>query len=105
VWYLVRVCSLALFLASVGTVAQPVADPASAILPNPQLPNTAPEVGTPSDEEIREKTAYWHAECIRDWDRQTHMSKQEWADTCQRIVADRVKWLRSRDHLEDLYGP
>jgi len=70
-----------------------------------QLPNTVPELGTPSEEEIRTKTAYWHVECSGDWDRQTHMTKKEWADTCQRIVADRVQWLRSQDHLESLYGP
>ena len=103
-WSLVRVCPLALVLASVGAFAAG-ADPATTALPYAPLPNTAPEVGPPSEEEIREKTAYWHDECIRDWDRQTHMTKKEWSDTCQRIVADRVKWLRSQDHLESLYGP
>jgi dipeptidase len=109
---LLRICPLALFLASVcasGGIAQPSADRASAIVPGVQLPYTAPARATPSatasEEEIRQKTAYWHTECIGDWDRQTHMSKKEWADTCQRIVADRVKWLRSQDHLESLYGP
>jgi dipeptidase len=96
---------LSLFFGAVGAFAQPGADPPSAVLPYAQLPNTAPALGTPSEEEIRSKSAYWHAECISDWDRQTHMSKKEWADTCQRVVDDRVKWLRSRDHLEDLYGP
>jgi len=113
VLYLLRVCSLALFLASVGAFAEPAADPPTTVLPYApntvlpyaQPPNTAPQVGPPSEEEIREKTAYWHDECIRDWDRQTHMTKKEWSDTCQRIVADRVKWLRSQDHLESLYGP
>jgi len=121
-WSFLRICPLALLLASVGAFAEPGAYPPTTVLPaDPpttvlpyasttalpyaQPPNTAPEVGPPSEEEIREKTAYWHDECIRDWDRQTHMSKQEWAATCQRIVADRVKWLRSQDHLESLYGP
>jgi hypothetical protein len=35
----------------------------------------------------------------------TPMSKKEWADTCQCIAPDRVKWPRNRDHLEDRCGP
>jgi hypothetical protein len=93
------------FFASVVALAQPGADPPSPVIPRALLPNTAPESGQASEDEIRTKSAYWHDECIRDWDRQTHMTKKEWADTCQRVVDDRVKWLRSRDHLEDLYGP
>jgi hypothetical protein len=104
-WCSPRVCLLSLFLTSVGALAQPAADPPSPVLPRALLPNTAPELGTPSEEEIRTKSAYWHDECIGDWDRQTHMSKKEWAETCQRVVDDRVKWLRGRDKLEDLYGP
>ena len=115
-WPLLRICPLALFLASVGAFAEPgavlPADPPITVLPYAPatalpyapLPNTAPEVGPPSEEEIREKTAYWHDECIRDWDRQTHMSKKEWGETCKRIVADRVKWLRGRGNQRDLYG-
>ena len=102
---LLHLSPLWLFLASVGALAQPPADPPSAVIPRALLPNTAPEGVPTSEEEIRTKSAYWHDECIHDWDRQTHMTKKEWADTCQRVVDDRVKWLRSRDHLEDLYGP
>ena len=101
-WSLLRVCPLSLFLASVCALAQPAADPRSAVLPEARPP--APEFGTASEEEIREKTAYWHAECTGDWDRQTHMSKKEWGETCKRIVADRVKWLRGRGNQRDLYG-
>jgi hypothetical protein len=104
-WSLLRVCPLSLFLASVCALAQPAADPRSVVIPKAQLPNTAPQLGTASEEEIREQTAHWHADCIRDWDRQTHMSKKEWADTCQRIVANRVKWLRGRGKQGELYVP
>jgi hypothetical protein len=86
-----------LFLASVGALAQPAAGPPSKILPEAQLP--VPEFGTTSEEEIRTKSAYWHAECLADWERETHMTKKQWAATCQRLVDDRVKWLRGRDHL------
>src|SRR3974377_2336715 len=86
-----------LFLASVGALAQPAAEPPSPVLPRQLLPNI--ESGPTSEEEIRTKSAFWHNECIADWERDTHMTKKEWATTCQRLVTDRVKWLRSRDHL------
>ncbi len=31
------------------------------------------------------------AQCLRDWDRGTHMSRQEWSRTCRRIVSARNK--------------
>jgi len=96
-WPLLRVCSLSLFVATVGAFAQSGADPASAVLPKVQLPNaTAGFSGATSEEEIRTKSAEWRAECLRDWDAQTHMTKKEWADTCQRVVGNRVQWLRGR---------
>jgi hypothetical protein len=104
-WSLLRVCPFSLFLASVGALAQPAADPSNTILPYAQLPNTAPQLGTASEEEIRTKSAQWHTECIGDWDRQTHMTKKEWANTCQRVVDARVKWLRNRGNGADLYAP
>ena len=104
-WSLLRVCPFALLLASVGALAQPAADPSSTVLPNAQLPTTVPQLGTTSEEEIRTKSAQWHTECIGDWDRQTHMTKKEWANTCQRVVDDRVKWLRGRGNQGDPYAP
>ena len=49
---------------------------------------------TPTEQEISAKSAQWHAECMRDWDQQTHMTKQEWFHACERTVDDRVQWLR-----------
>jgi hypothetical protein len=96
-WPLLRVCSLSLFVASVGAFAQSTADPASLGLPKVQLPNATPGIGgTTSEEEIRTKSAQWRDECLRDWDAQTHMTKKQWADTCQRVVGNRVQWLRDR---------
>jgi hypothetical protein len=34
------------------------------------------------------------AQCIGDWDAATHMTKQEWAGTCKRVVANRAKFIR-----------
>jgi hypothetical protein len=33
-------------------------------------------------------------ECMRQWDRSTHMTKQEWEVTCRRVANERVKHLR-----------
>jgi hypothetical protein len=33
------------------------------------------------------------AQCLRDWDAATHMTRQEWARTCRRVVSNRVKFL------------
>src|SRR5688572_21928647 len=33
------------------------------------------------------------AQCLRDWDAGTHMTRQEWARTCRRVVSNRAKFL------------
>src|SRR5262245_58090601 len=33
------------------------------------------------------------AQCLRDWDAATHMTRQEWARTCRRVVSSRLKFL------------
>ena len=89
--------SLAVFAASLAAFAQSGTDPAGATLPKVQPSGVAPRPsGGLSEEEIRAKGAEWHAECMRDWDRQTHMTKQEWTRTCNRVVSDRVQWLRGQ---------
>jgi hypothetical protein len=96
-WPLLRACQLYLFVASVGAYAQSGNDPASAVLPKAQLPSVTAGVSrTPTEEEIRAQGTKWHDECMGDWDQQTHMTKQEWARTCHRVVDDRVKWLRGQ---------
>jgi hypothetical protein len=49
-----------------------------------------PELGTPSEEKIRTKSAYWHAEYIGDWDRQNAYEEKGVEDS-QRVVDDPVK--------------
>jgi hypothetical protein len=36
------------------------------------------------------------AQCLKDWDRGTHMTRQEWARTCRRVVSNRVRFLREQ---------
>jgi hypothetical protein len=35
-------------------------------------------------------------QCLRDWDAATHMTKQEWARTCRRVVSNRAQFLRDQ---------
>jgi len=37
------------------------------------------------------------AQCLRDWDAATHMTRQEWARTCRRVVSDRAQFMDDRD--------
>jgi hypothetical protein len=46
-----------------------------------------------SAEEIRSCGEAWFKDCLNDWDSATHMSKQDYARTCRRVVENRVKAL------------
>ena len=49
-----------------------------------------------SDEDIRairERVAWWLKTCLEDWGSATHMTKKEWQTTCQRVAAERGKFL------------
>lgn len=35
----------------------------------------------------------WLNDCPKDWDTETHMSRQEYARTCQRVAKERIKAL------------
>lgn len=36
------------------------------------------------------------AQCLKDWDVTTHMTRQEWEQTCRRVTNERVKYLREQ---------
>ena len=48
---------------------------------------------TASTEDIDKRVSDWLKTCLRDWDKETHMSKGEWRSTCQRVSAERRKFL------------
>jgi hypothetical protein len=39
------------------------------------------------------------AQCIRDWDAKTHMTKRQWERTCRRVTDERIKYLRDSGHI------
>ena len=42
---------------------------------------------------IDERVAMWLKTCLQDWDTATHMSKEQWRTTCERVSKDRGKFL------------
>ena len=58
--------------------------------------NAAPAVRTQpvpqQSDEDRKRIAEHLAQCLKDWDTGTHMSKKEWASVCQRVVDSRAKF-------------
>ena len=55
--------------------------------------------GTP--ESIRACGEAWFKDCLKDWDSATHMSKQDYARTCRRVVDGRVKALTEQGRTDD----
>ena len=68
----------------------PAAAPAA---PKPQIADPKPKsaAAKPKDE-----SAAYLEQCLRDWDAGTHMTKQEWARTCRRVVESRAKFMREQ---------
>ena len=51
------------------------------------------EPGDPKSRgQARDHGAKHLAYCMRDWDAATHMTKEEWARTCRRVVKDRFQF-------------
>ena len=57
----------------------------------PAAKRQAPEAAL-LDEKARVK------ECMKQWDRSTHMTKREWEATCRRVAAERAKYLREQGY-------
>jgi hypothetical protein len=65
-------------------------------------PATVPKAdcrGTP--EAIRACGEAWFKDCLKDWDSATHMSKNDYARTCRRVVDSRVKALTEQGRTDD----
>jgi hypothetical protein len=62
----------------------------------PAQPPTDPKadgIKKPDSAKPAERTVDPLTQCLRDWDTATHMSRQEWARTCRRVVRNRLKFL------------
>jgi hypothetical protein len=84
------VCVLVLCLAAEFAFAKSVAQPIS---PTPQPSSPLTEKSDKDIKEIRERVAFWLKTCLTDWDAATHMTRKEWRTTCDRVAAEREKFL------------
>jgi hypothetical protein len=98
--FLARVgCFLALALFGGIAFAEPEEEHA------PSLPSTSDEKPSAEadkkpakksgnrNQEIKTRVAEWLKTCLKDWDRETHMTKMEWRTTCERVASERGKFL------------
>ena len=42
---------------------------------------------------LDEHISHWFKTCLEDWDAATHMTRQEWKVTCQRVADERRTFL------------
>lgn len=42
---------------------------------------------------VQKRVAEWLKTCLEDWDKTTHMTRKEWHTTCQRVAAERGRFL------------
>jgi hypothetical protein len=60
--------------------------------PSVQAATRQPTEGN-SPELIRKRGAEWLAQCLKDWDAATHMTKKDWQRVCRRVSEERVNEL------------
>lgn len=61
--------------------------------------------GSETPAQLRQRHANYVQQCMRDWDAATHMTKQEWAHTCRRVVDNRVQYLLDRSKQDNSSRP
>jgi len=69
---------------------------ATALAPAFAQPSAPGELTPIENETVRDSAARYLAQCLQDWDKTTHMSKEEWARTCRRVAGEREEFMRER---------
>jgi hypothetical protein len=59
-------------------------------------PRDPSKVPTSTGDDISKRGDEQLKQCMDDWEPATHMTKQEWRRTCQRVVRERVKFLQEQ---------
>jgi hypothetical protein len=57
-----------------------------------------------SSQTVSERVAMWLKTCLQDWDTATHMSKEQWRTTCERVSKERGKFLNETPEALSLPG-
>jgi hypothetical protein len=56
-----------------------------------------------SSKAFRELYDEYYTTCVADWDAATHMTKEDWNETCRRLAEERVKFrLEQADEFKPL---
>ncbi|HEY8247217.1 MAG TPA: hypothetical protein VIG52_11550 [Methyloceanibacter sp.] len=94
------IAPLALVALSASVAALPTArlvQPAQVLLIAEDAPSQSPDAAT-STEDVQER--YLATEtiesCMKSWDPGTHMTKEAWRTTCERIKAERLPYVKKR---------
>ena len=94
------IAPLALVALSASVSALPTArlvQPAQVLLIAEDAPSQSPDAAT-STEDVQER--YLATEtiesCMKSWDPGTHMTKEAWRTTCERIKAERLPYVKKR---------
>ena len=98
--YGMLIAPLALVSLSASVAALPTArlvQPAQVLLIAEDAPSQPPDPAT-STEDVQER--YLATEtiesCMKSWDPGTHMTKEAWRTTCERIKAERLPYVKKR---------
>jgi hypothetical protein len=78
---------------SQGATAPPVTGSLKTDAPKTEATKKATAPGAAEPAKSGDAGNDYLAQCLRDWDAGTHMTKQEWARTCRRVAENRRKFL------------
>jgi hypothetical protein len=96
-----RIGHLAMSLLLVACTGAAQAQPAAPASKESSPPATSKGDCRGSADEIRACGEAWLKDCVKDWDSATHMSKQDYARTCRRVVENRVKALIEQNRTQN----
>ena len=69
---------------------------------NPSPLPIAAEGESQDSQSVSERIAQWLKSCLDDWDAATHMTRNEWRTTCERVSQERGKFLRENPERNTL---
>ena len=94
------IAPLALGALSVSAAALPAArltQPTQVLLIAEDTPSQPPDTATSTEDAQGRYLATETIEsCMKSWDPGTHMSKEAWRTTCERIKAERLPYVKKR---------
>jgi hypothetical protein len=70
--------------------------------PSATPPSTTEQKSAEQIQATKERVADWLKTCLADWDQATHMTKNEWRTTCQRVAAERGRFLLDNPTTESV---